>query len=216
MPTQKIVTLYEYDELPTDAAKAAARDWWRTASQGDSYYSESVVEDFERVANILGIDIDRARHGNGKEPAVFWSGFWSQGDGASYSGTLSAKPDAGTAIREYAPQDVELHRIGDAIAALSVRFPDLYAKAEQGRYGAHYYHARTIAVDVEVGEDDDGNPLDAESPVDEEVTALIRDLADWLYKQLEAAYEDEQDDENVADNIRANEYTFTEDGKRED
>jgi hypothetical protein len=41
-----------------------------------------------------------------------------------------------------------------------------------------------------------------------------RDFMDWIYRQLEAAYEFEQKDETVAENIRANEYEFTAEGKR--
>jgi hypothetical protein len=35
----------------------------------------------------------------------------------------------------------------------------------------------------------------------------------WIYRQLEAAYEDYHADDNVAENIIANAYEFTADGK---
>ena len=211
MPIQKIVTLYQYDELPTEKAKEKARDWFREV---DTFGDFLDYEDFLSVCERLGIEVDSNHDGKGHK--IYWSGFWSQGDGASFAGTLRAKPDAGEAIREYAPLDEKLHRIGDAIAALSIRFPDLYAKAEQGRYGSHYVHSNTMSVDVEVGENEDGEPLDAGAPIDDEVTRLMRDLADWLYRQLKTDYEYRNSDEEVADSIRCNEYTFTETGKRED
>ncbi len=46
------------------------------------------------------------------------------------------------------------------------------------------------------------------------VTEALRDLADWLYRQLEREYEYLTSDESVEETIIANEYTFTEAGRR--
>lgn len=215
MPITKTVTLYTYDEL-SDDAKSKARDWWRDVSQqsGDQFYAEWVQDDFERVCDTLGIDLDTVR--GDKRKAIFWSGFWSQGDGASFAGTFTAKPDAGAAIREYAPQDAELHAIGDRLAEVSALYPDVRVAIVQGRYGGHYVHENTMTCDVDVGEDENGDPLDLAAPIDDDVTEIFRSLARWLYARLETAYDDEYSDENMAENIRINEYTFTEDGRRED
>lgn len=45
--------------------------------------------------------------------------------------------------------------------------------------------------------------------------AKARTFADWIYRQLESEYEHVNSDESVAETIRANEYEFTADGKRE-
>ena len=42
----------------------------------------------------------------------------------------------------------------------------------------------------------------------------LRDLARWLYRQLEREYDYLTSDESVDDAIRANNYTFTETGRR--
>ena len=213
MPIQKIVTLYQYDELPTDEAREKAREWYRNASQDDTYWSEAVTDRFVTICEAIGIDLDNMR--GTKRHAIYWSGFWSQGDGASFAGSYRAKPDAGEAIRAITNDEGEdePRRIADALADLSKRFPELYASIKQS---GHYVHDMTMAVDVEVGEDEEGNPLDAAAPLDEQVTELFRDLARWLYRELESAYEWVNSDGTVTENIQANEYTFTEDGKRED
>ena len=46
------------------------------------------------------------------------------------------------------------------------------------------------------------------------VVEALRDLAHWLYRQLEQEYEFQSSDEMVDEAIIANDYTFTEDGRR--
>jgi hypothetical protein len=52
--------------------------------------------------------------------------------------------------------------------------------------------------------------LDAEAIVIE----ALRDLARWLYRQLERDYEYQSSDERIDEAIAANAYTFTETGRR--
>jgi hypothetical protein len=49
---------------------------------------------------------------------------------------------------------------------------------------------------------------------EEAVTEALRDLARWLYRQLEAEYDHLTSDEAVDEGIIINEYTFTEGGRR--
>ena len=44
--------------------------------------------------------------------------------------------------------------------------------------------------------------------------AALRDLARWLYQQLEAEYDHLTSDESIEEGIIVNEYTFTEAGRR--
>ncbi len=49
---------------------------------------------------------------------------------------------------------------------------------------------------------------------EETVIEAMRDLARWLYRQLEREYDDLTSDEAVDEAIVANEYSFTVDGNR--
>ena len=49
---------------------------------------------------------------------------------------------------------------------------------------------------------------------EEIVTEALRDLARWLYRQLQAEYDHLTSDEAIEDGIIVNEYTFTEGGRR--
>ena len=96
--------VYTFDEL-SDKAKEKARTWWREASIGDSHWSEFIMDDAERIAECFGLDFKQNAiplH-SGKtrmEPAIHWSGFCSQGDGASFEGTLSPRADAVAAVAD--------------------------------------------------------------------------------------------------------------------
>jgi hypothetical protein len=46
------------------------------------------------------------------------------------------------------------------------------------------------------------------------VTDALRDLANWLYRQLEQEYDYLTSDEAVDETLIANDYTFTEEGRR--
>ncbi len=46
------------------------------------------------------------------------------------------------------------------------------------------------------------------------IDRALRDFADWIYSQLEKEYEYQMSNECVDENIRANEYEFTEEGMR--
>ena len=88
------VKAYYFDEL-SDSAKERARVWWRNASTGDNFFAECVIDDAATIAALMGLDINTTRKnlvggGTRYAPTVYWSGFWSQGDGACCEGTWRA------------------------------------------------------------------------------------------------------------------------------
>ena len=88
MPELICTTVYQFPEL-SDAAKEKARSWYRELGPHDDWW-DAVHEDFERVCDILGIRLKTtpARMmggGTRAKPCIWFSGFWSQGDGACYA-----------------------------------------------------------------------------------------------------------------------------------
>jgi hypothetical protein len=98
------------------------------------------------------------------------------------------------------------------------------------RNSSHYFHAKTVSVDIE---DDWGGAQDPETgepPSDEiesDILALVAKLRDHLqeavetisnkiYRELEKEYEYSYWGEGAEDSIRANEYEFDEYGERLD
>jgi hypothetical protein len=201
MPRTIEVQLYKFDEL-SDIAKDKARDWWRNASIEDEWW-EFVYADAVQCVDILGIDIVNQR-GKTNTPDIQFSGFSSQGDGACFNGSYSYKPGAPKAIRQHAPQDKELHRIADELQKL--QRPAFYRLRGEISTAGHYCHSGTMSFSLDREID---FPMDKEQAVQQ----LMRDFADWIYKQLETEYDYRNADEQVDEDITANEYEFTADGK---
>lgn len=205
--SQPDVTVYTFDEL-SETAKAKALEK-ESESQGEFWEGTYQYDDFEAIANILGIEFARkpVKLMNGStryDPAIYYSGFWSQGDGASFEGTYAYKCGCRKAIRSYAPVDGELHRIADDLFALQkAHFYRLKAKIETR---GNYSHSGTMQVDVY------DDPETGAALPDDEMTQLMRDFADWMYRQLEADYEWATGEEACKDSIEANELEFLEDG----
>lgn len=213
MPRVLEKTVFKFDEL-SDAAKEKAREWYRRASEGDNFFSESVIEDAATVAALMGIDLHQRpvklmSGATRYEPAVYWSGFWSQGDGASFEASYSHKRGALKAVKKYAPKDAELHRIARELQDAQKRYAyKLNANVSQS---GRYYHSHTMRFDIE-HDSDSYRELDA-GVVDAMETAF-RDFANWVYRQLESDYEYQNSNEQIDETIRANEYEFDVDGER--
>lgn len=199
------VSIYTYDEL-SDQAKAKARDWYRGDDGGLDYeWFDSVYEDAARIFKILGIDANM----NGKNPCIWFNGFWSQGDGACFEGTYSYAKGSARAIKRYAPEDEELHRIGRELMEVQKRH-GYKITARLTSMDRRYSHDRTIAIDVDWPDES----YVSQSADAELVRDLMRSLMRWIYRTLEAEHDYLTSDEHVEETIRANEYEFTADGAR--
>jgi hypothetical protein len=201
-------TIYTFDELD-DSAKETAREWYREGALDYDWW-DAVYEDAKEVAKRLGIEFLRKKHRGSNGPGIYFSGFYSQGDGACFESTFKYSHGMVRAIKEYAPQDAELHRIATQMARLQRRnFYGLYGTTE---HSGHYYHSGCMRVWVR---NHQATYEDVNARTEEDFTQLLRDFADWIYERLEAEYDYLMSDESVDDTIRANEYTFTESGRLE-
>lgn len=188
--------LYQYEEL-SDAAKRKAREWY--TSIPDQFYVECVIEDAKEIAALMGWEIDH----------IYYSGFWSQGDGAQFVGWMRYRKGCAKAVKQHAPQDTELHRIALAWQDLQRRhFYSLKAKVTSR---GHYSHEYCTSFDCE---DIRHNYGWIKDEAVKEIIEIGRDFMRWIYKQLEAEYYHSVSDEVVEDNIINNEYEFTEEGER--
>ncbi len=219
----KQTKVYQYDEL-SDKAKEKARDWYRDVNCEDSYWSECVIDDAATVAGLLGLGINQTAYKTmGGEtrykPTIYFSGFWSQGDGACVEGTWRASDVKVEELKEYAPQDKELHRIVDGLAEIAKEYPDGYFKV---RHRGHYSHSGCTVFDVELPNTQE-DELEYDSPEfkllqvklgedEDTLIELARDFMNWVYRQLEKEWTHQNSDEQVEESIRANEYEFLEDG----
>jgi len=212
--------VFKFDQLSDEAKKRAIEknyDWNTDHEWWDAVYDDAVM-----MAGIMGIEIGD-RRGSGR-PAIFFSGFSSQGDGACFEGTYSYKKGALKALKAAAPakhqdfqQDgvwviqegnAELQRICKGLQDVQRRhFYRLEATVKQ--YG-HYQHSGCTGIEVTDCEHTYRDIGDAE----EDVSQLLRDFMDWIYSQLEKSYDYLTSDEAVEESLVANEVEFTEEGDR--
>jgi hypothetical protein len=198
-------TVYKFSEL-TDLAKEKAREYWQTHDDIDLAHA---IDDAATVADLFGLDIRKktVRLMNGKtraEPAVYWSGFWSQGDGASFEGDYAYCKEALAAIVSYAPTDTALHAIVRRLQRVQARnFYRLEASVTQS---GRYVHEMTMRFDVSRT---DYAPVSDDDT--EELSDCLRDFARWIYRALETEWEYQASDEVVDELLECNE--FDEDGR---
>jgi hypothetical protein len=206
---ETITKVYQFDEL-SNSAKEHARNWWRDSEDKD-FDTTFMYETFETAAKLLGIEFDKQpiklMGGSTRyEPKIWWSGFSSQGDGASFEGSYSYAKNCSKAIRSEFPTDAKLHAIADGLISIQkANGYKLSAKITQS--DRHYCHKYTMRVDAYKGDDE------AEVMTNKTILDLMRDFAEWMYRSLEEEYEYRMDDENVDESIRINEYEFTENGE---
>ena len=188
--------IFQFDELSNDA-KETARQWWRDGGLDHDWW-DSVYDDFDRIAELIGINVTDKQ----------FSGFWSQGDGASFAGSYAYKKGSCKAIRDYAPKDELLHSIADNLAAIQKR--NFYSLSASITLRGRYCHEGSMCISVERDSD---NYQDYTTDADDVITDAMRSLAQWLYTSLENELKYLNADESVDESIRANEYEFTRDGK---
>ena len=167
----------------------------------DDWY-ESVYVWFLEHCREVGVEVHTRRPNNALD--IVWSGFWSQGDGAAFSGSVD---------------DLE-----KAIVDLPARFPITYKYVSElkGWYRFTWEtgrgnNIRTNSLEIEdIGlylPEGDQHPfaeiwseqMNAEVEIIEaELGDLANDLCDTLYKTLRAEYDDLTSDVAVWETIVAN------------
>lgn len=208
----------KYEEL-SDEAKVTAREWWKELEAQDwgSSRASDLYEDFAICCSHLGITIkqegvkhvrgDRTWHST--EWGIYWSGFWSQGDGLVIDGTWQAEDVDLDALLTHANDDA-LTRICTEMTVLKLRWPQATATITTVSSGPGLGY---LSLDTDSGfETSDGTP----GWIGEEDTKALKRLIEracmWMYDQLEENYNYDTGDEAAEEAITANGYEFDEDG----
>lgn len=184
-------TVFTYSELSEDAQEKA-REWWRSCDVGDNFWSEHVIDDAKTIGALMGFDIT----------GVYWSGFWSQGDGACFEGSIGYAKGCLRTVMAHAPTDTELHAIAKAWQKLQARY--FYRITGSVRHRGRYSHEQSTEFSFD----------DIPESAEDDAADIARDYMRWIYSRLENEYEYQNSDDVVAENITVNGYEFDENGKR--
>ena len=212
MPRVVETTVYTIEEL-SETARERARAWYRETCLDHEWY-DFVYEDFQAICGVLGIALRTSPvrlHGGGtrERPHLWFRGFASQGDGASFEASYAHAKGATGAIRAHAPRDAELHRIADALQAAQRR--NFWQLTGSIRTRGNYCHEYSMAIEVE-RDSPTWQPIT--DGAEDTLIEAMRDLARWLYRQLRQEYEHLTSDAAVDETVADNQWTFTAGGER--
>lgn len=184
--------IYTFDELPEEIQEKAIdklrdinvdHEWW-----------EYIYDDAKEIGKLMGIKITN----------IYFSGFSSQGDGACFEGEYFYNKGGVKALKDYAPQDKELHRIVKELQ--KIERPAFYHLYAYVKHRGHYYHE--METDIEVRNDYRDVSDDEENGIKE----TLRDFMRWIYRTLKKEFEYLTGEEAIRETIIANEYEFDENG----
>lgn len=221
--TETEQTEFTYEELNPKAQEKALAwfgesldyEWW------DCTYA-SAKED----GKAKGFDIEDIR----------FSGFWSQGDGASWTGEVDIKQFLEHHLKEEHPS---YSRYFVLQAIINEDNDWVECRVNVSRYGFHYVHSNTMRLDgvdcdlVNNLDENDEERLQQDGPLQRadiyqlwkgiDGAALLDDLCEWaikearefadkIYSDLEAAHDDLTSEESLLSAAYANGWRFDEDG----
>lgn len=205
----KTVNIYKFEEL-SDDAKEVARAWFREGSDSFEWESENIIEDAQQIGALMGIEfythsVPLMNGSTRGKPTVLYD--LGNGGGVGLEASYRYQKGAVKAVKDYAGVDTELHRIATELQ-----------KAQKKRFYKLQATLRSIHRDTATGievehADHNWRELGQEASDLEEA---LQDFVNWIYKQLQAAEEYVNSNEYCDEGIICNEYTFTEDGERED
>lgn len=198
------VKIYNYDEL-NPKAQERARDWFREVTTGDNHWARFVLDSAKDFLGMMGFS----------NITIYYSGFSSQGDGACFVGTWQpSETKKAKAFKDFSEEN-EILPIAVEFERLATAYPLATASIT---HRDHYCHERSVDYDFDSGKEylEEGKEFDekAWNSFCEDFRDNCREVMRWIYKNLEDNYEDSVSNKAVAEDIRANEYEFTEDGKR--
>lgn len=177
----------KFQELTPEAQQKVLE---QQAGSLDYEWWDSTIEDFVAICRCMGIETGVT--------SVLFSGFYSQGDGAGFSGRcyLQAALAAETGIQQYAPQDTELHGIANALATAAQMYMTTTVLLTGEEFVFSPYVTIALGRGYIVSADsafDNFSEYPADHELDNDATAAVQvaaqDLSRWLYKTLEAEWE---------------------------
>jgi hypothetical protein len=202
------ITTYIFSELPTQELKDKAIENHRDTNMDYHGWHECTIDDWKEKLESLGYS----------DPEIQYSGFWSQGDGASFTSKQVPLPSTDPDVIEAWDQ------LTGAAALIGVNITEEISDLAYGkvyRSSHRYSHENTVSVDWEWNDPPFQNIILPEgiAPFVEALhtaveayfdglTETVRDLCREIYDSLEKEYEYQTSDEAVAESLISNEHEF--------
>ena len=186
MPEQIQITLFTFDELPEESQQKIIEGF---RHDHEPYY-DVIYEDFAlKMSEHYGAEL--------KTEEITWSGFWSQGDGASFTCDFDTEVLLPILKEELNEEQVALLEEIDAeIDCASIRTGYQYSHENtvRGKVSIYYgdaYYDRMVQIN------------EIHDILENKLTEIIREESRSLYRQLEDFYDQEMEEDNIRERIRA-------------
>ena len=132
---------------------------------------------------------------------IYFTGFWSQGDGASFSGYVI--------IEEYLKATKQISKYANLR-----KYLEQYTPSVDIRQSGNYYHSNTMSFYDEDFTEATEKQQDQLYKIMDEIEEVMKQEADDLYRELEQEYEYQTSDEAIAEQLINAEYEFYADGRQ--
>ena len=185
---------YNYSEHDSMAQEKALNSF----IESTEFCYDFIMDDLKEAGKTIGIDIDR----------IYFSGFWSQGDGACFTGTYEYKKGSVKLAKSIYPNWTDLHEIAETLQELQK--PYFYAIHAAVEHRGHYYHELCTTIDVT----SDGDYGWLPDTVQENIKEALRGFMQLSYSALEKEYEYQTSEQSFIDYIDCNEVVFLENGEQ--
>jgi hypothetical protein len=212
---------FSFEELSPEAQKHAIEEN-RDISVDYQGWEDGVTEGFKEDMEEIGIsDID-----------ISYTGFWSQGDGASFtSDTIDTRKLFNAAgikstdalnmeVENRDDKDKEFYDLLDTLEDIGhldrIRITPEELKVTIERGSSNYYHENTVSAKIEIWDEPEGweDPGRFIEDLEKEITNFIRGKCKELYSSLEKEYDYLTSDEAVKETLIDNDYEFDEEGNQ--
>lgn len=181
---------YTFDELSDDAQAKACEDNRYCNTEFSEWHDYHIEYYTEKLEDEGWKDID-----------ISFSGFCSQGDGASFTGKVCDLPKLNIAW-------------GLGLTKLQAFVLGEYTTITLVRHNHHYSHSNTVHCNIEYYNSKATPRIDRLlTKLEEKIDSMAKDVMGDIYNYLEKEYEWQTSDKCIGENLLANGVLFTEDGK---
>lgn len=198
-------TIYTFDEL-SDEAKEKAINSFREDPIDFEFEADAVIEYWKDRLQEIGFE----------DAEIAYSGFYHQGEGASFTSDINVPKVISSMIycNEINPERALLYdkllKL-DEIKAIELIFMVYHTSH-------HYSHEMTVAVDSDSEFYLNECPMayvyfyDKFEELRDDIQEYMRSICQSIFFDLRNSYEYIQSEEHISENIRINEYEFYADG----
>ncbi len=198
---KNIVISYNFNELTKEAKDVALEKHREFVNDTGSPFAQDIIDDYETKLEKYGF----------MNAEICYSGFWSQGDGASF--------DADLDVFKFCKECHFETKFKKLLNYLKKTDAYINIKTAKTSYANMYSHEKTRHMDFDELEqiDIDDKKFDELSELAEKLTEYAEDVrlefCREIYNKLEKEYEHSMSEESIIQSIEDNEYQFLANGK---